>query len=1067
MLPDLPPYLSLTGDLLNCRFPEEDLSQHAQTLPPLTAELLDAIVAKADRVSLAQPKHGWALTAVAAAAQTTDLRLRGLSAWQLARAANGWVRPRRVEAAIEQAQVVYAALQDDGWLAACDWQYNAIPWMRSNLQMCAESLANALPRLQQAGLTRFVPDCRLSLVLCLMIKGAFDEALVELDTAEGEAAATADPFGRWRWLLTKISYLRRRSGFAAAHTLLEEAYQLAQRHPAPTYEAQTHFQYAYITWLHHGNFHEAEAEFKTAAQLYEAADLPLRLAQCYNGLAQIYTNSGRLMETGAMLEKARVIYEGANVPSLLTDNLLDNGRFAMYCGIYKLGLTYLDNAKKLSKDIDHKNLLPIIVMNEADIYSLLNYYQKALSLLDEVHHQLQHLRISHRLIECEMRLTHNWLALGNIQDAFAFSSHVIDHCLTLGQTDYLVEAYNLQASIFLAEYDWDNALLSLKKTLDLAYQQRIQPEIGRAHRQLAEVYDAKGRPDKMVEHLEAATAIFQKIEMPVEVAMCYIIWGRYFAQTTQAQLAKEAYQKAFDWSQETVPQIAWQASAGLASLASGTNNHSLALEHYQVMIKMLNQIRHYLWQPNLVEGFLHRPVRILHRAVSFAAQIADPGNALSFIEASKAQLANLQVIERAFLAETLPNNQQLSSLAAEIRWCQEQLYVYVGQSSQWLRSVGELQLRQQLQQKLQAYHKLRNQLERQQMDIDESAISIAAFELVQFRQIAIEKLNHNWVAVTYYLADEVLVFVVVTPTNCITWDYKLPELWLRQKMMLEQGADLTLSDYQQLGKWLLPARIQKELTPNTMLILAPHRHLHRLPWNMMVCSLTGKPLMANCVPVVVPSLHSLMLLWQRHKARYPISSRGLFVGVADFPAKHDPLPAALTEIEALQTSLKITTSPLLGADATQARLRQLAQEDDWHAYDLLHLATHAFYDPYTGRCSGLALADTDIWLDDLAELAPLPPLVTLSACSGLQSLVYEGDEQVGLAATCLAAGAQAVVGSLWPVPDGATTQLMVDFYQRWEKGIGVAEALATAQRLAWRRGERWQDWGGFACMGQP
>ncbi|MEM7118965.1 MAG: hypothetical protein AAF614_41490, partial [Chloroflexota bacterium] len=248
-----------------------------------------------------------------------------------------------------------------------------------------------------------------------MIKGDFDDALAELDTAEVEFAATDDPLGRWRWLLTKISYLRRRSGFPAARRLLNEAYKLAQHHPAPAYKAQTHFQHAYITWLHHGNFQEAETEFKTAVQLYEAVNQPLWLAQSFNGLAQIYTNSGRLTETGKILEKARLIYEDADVPSLLADNLLDSGRFEMYRGELSVCLQHWHRAKELHQQLGNKWPSSIISLYEGEVYLLQKDYQKALFLFENAHQQIKNLKLEHRRTICEIRLVLVWLELGNIQ----------------------------------------------------------------------------------------------------------------------------------------------------------------------------------------------------------------------------------------------------------------------------------------------------------------------------------------------------------------------------------------------------------------------------------------------------------------------------------------------------------------------------------------------------------------------------------------------------------------------------------------------------------------------------
>ncbi len=73
-------------------------------------------------------------------------------------------------------------------------------------------------------------------------------------------------------------------------------------------------------------------------------------------------------------------------------------------------------------------------------------------------------------------------------------------------------------------------------------------------------------------------------------------------------------------------------------------------------------------------------------------------------------------------------------------------------------------------------------------------------------------------------------------------------------------------------------------------------------------------------------------------------------------------------------------------------------------------------------------------------------LVVLSACeTGLGELEH-GQGVMGLQRTFQAAGARAVVASLWRVDDAATTVLMEQFYTNlWDKKLPKLEALRQAQ----------------------
>jgi CHAT domain-containing protein len=73
-------------------------------------------------------------------------------------------------------------------------------------------------------------------------------------------------------------------------------------------------------------------------------------------------------------------------------------------------------------------------------------------------------------------------------------------------------------------------------------------------------------------------------------------------------------------------------------------------------------------------------------------------------------------------------------------------------------------------------------------------------------------------------------------------------------------------------------------------------------------------------------------------------------------------------------------------------------------------------------------------------------LVTLSACESGQSAIHAGDELAGLLSSFLAAGARAVLGSLWRVDDGTTLSFMREFYRAWGAGAAPPSwALRQAQ----------------------
>ncbi|WP_088889877.1 CHAT domain-containing protein [Leptolyngbya ohadii] len=132
-------------------------------------------------------------------------------------------------------------------------------------------------------------------------------------------------------------------------------------------------------------------------------------------------------------------------------------------------------------------------------------------------------------------------------------------------------------------------------------------------------------------------------------------------------------------------------------------------------------------------------------------------------------------------------------------------------------------------------------------------------------------------------------------------------------------------------------------------------------------------------------------------------------------------------------------------------------------HQILHLATHGFFNPISWDASFLILGTKAPWRISNIQLdrglfSDLK-LVVLSACEtalgGRENNALRNDEQDGreissIAQSFITAGVDAVVASLWQVSDPATLALMEQFYRTLAQGtpenrISIAQALQTAQ----------------------
>lgn len=174
-------------------------------------------------------------------------------------------------------------------------------------------------------------------------------------------------------------------------------------------------------------------------------------------------------------------------------------------------------------------------------------------------------------------------------------------------------------------------------------------------------------------------------------------------------------------------------------------------------------------------------------------------------------------------------------------------------------------------------------------------------------------------------------------------------------------------------------------------------------------------------------------------------------------------PEVEAELRAIRRIAPKPVQVLGGSEATVANVRRQAGNAR-----VLHLASHGFFHGERPRLSGIRLADRWLHANDIAGSSLTAELVVLSACQSGTSMVYGGDEWMGLPRAFLKSGAARVLASLWDVDDRATRQLMTRFTREWaQPGVLPAQALARAQRALLRTNRHPYFWAGFELLGAP
>lgn len=177
------------------------------------------------------------------------------------------------------------------------------------------------------------------------------------------------------------------------------------------------------------------------------------------------------------------------------------------------------------------------------------------------------------------------------------------------------------------------------------------------------------------------------------------------------------------------------------------------------------------------------------------------------------------------------------------------------------------------------------------------------------------------------------------------------------------------------------------------------------------------------------------------------------------------LDDSIAEAEAIAAACR--TTAVVDAVATEGAFRDALQSCRY-----VHLRAHGrlYVDAPSFHTIFLHPDEHDDGRLRAYEILPLDlaglELVTLGACETALGRVDAGDNPRGLPAALVLAGAQAVIGTLWPVLAPASTCFFAELYRTLMNGDeDVRGAFAQAQWVTRREFPQYRDWGAFYLIG--
>jgi hypothetical protein len=266
------------------------------------------------------------------------------------------------------------------------------------------------------------------------------------------------------------------------------------------------------------------------------------------------------------------------------------------------------------------------------------------------------------------------------------------------------------------------------------------------------------------------------------------------------------------------------------------------------------------------------------------------------------------------------------------------------------------------------------------------------------------------------------------------------------------------------------------------LVVVPDGVLHQVPFDALRESPDGPPLLARYEITLAPSATVWMRLQGSGGEPGP-DPRALLLADPDFPLSAEwpasvrdgwlldrplgRLPHARDEARSALRALDGLGVLRVGAEASESYLKT----ERLDRFRLIHVAAHAVMDEHEPDRSAILLAPGDPGEDGLLQPREVIDLdldgavILLSACRTAGGEILAGEGVISLARSFFQARASAVVGSLWPLRDRDSAELMQALYRHLAAGESVASALAAAKRDRMASGAPAFAWSGVVVLG--
>ena len=253
-----------------------------------------------------------------------------------------------------------------------------------------------------------------------------------------------------------------------------------------------------------------------------------------------------------------------------------------------------------------------------------------------------------------------------------------------------------------------------------------------------------------------------------------------------------------------------------------------------------------------------------------------------------------------------------------------------------------------------------------------------------------------------------------------------------------------LKTAQQLHQWLITPFEQEHLQAADIdtLLFCMGKGLRGLP---MAALHDGQSyLVERYSSTIIPAFNLIQTDYnQRQRGKILAGGASMFLQMTSLPAVPIEISSILSFLRTKQPDRsQWQGQSLLNRTFTLKNLKSQLQSQ---TFNIVHLATHAEFNPGQPFQSFIQFRDGRLRLDQMDTIAWSNPSLDLLVLSACKTALGDYTAELGFAGIALKAGVKTALGSLWYISDIGTLAVMSEFYQQLPQSPTKSEALRQAQ----------------------